>query len=289
MKKERVLPYILLLPCLVMVIVLYGYPIMLIFYQSFHQINLLNNQASFVGLDNYRRIVEDDTFYKVLSLTFRYTLVTVSLKMGLGFLFAYLLYRQRYFKKTFRFLTLVPWAIPQVAVATLWKWLLDSKYGYINYYLMKFQLIKQPILFLARPIPAFYSLAFVDAWLGISLVSLMLLASLEQIPQSLYEAAEMDGAGPWRQFVDITLTEMKKSLITVLILVSIWTFNSFNVIFILTQGGPMRSTETLIIKIYQEAFNRFNLGASASLSVIAVLILLILSTIYIRRLNDEKN
>lgn len=288
MKKERVLPYLLLLPCLVMVIVLYGYPIILIVYQSFHQLNLLTNQATFVGLKNYQRVLGDSIFYKTLRLTLSYTFVTVILKIGLGFLMAYLLFRQPYLKKTYRFLTLVPWAIPQVAVATLWKWLLDGQYGYINYYLLKFHLIKSPILFLTRPIPAFYSTAFVDAWLGISLVSLMFLAGLEQIPKSLYEAAEMDGAGPYRQFVDITLTEMRKTLITVLILVSIWTFNSFNVIYVLTQGGPMRSTETLIIRIYQEAFSRFDLGASATLTVIAVFILLLMTMLYVRRLNDEK-
>ncbi|MDU6879406.1 sugar ABC transporter permease [Finegoldia magna] len=288
MKKSKMLPYLLLLPCFLVVIILYGYPMVLTFINSFNRVNLLTGSSDFIGLANYKSIFNDPQFYKSLSVTVKYTIITVFLKIFLGFLLAYLLSSNIFAKKQFRFLVLIPWAIPQVAVSTLWKWILDGRYGYINYFFMKLGITKSPILFLSDPKIALYCAAFVDAWLGISFVSMMFLAALEQIPTSLYEAAEIDGANKRRQFFDITLPGIKHTFVTILILVTIWTFNSFNVIYVLTQGGPMRSTETLIIKIYQEAFSRFNIGASSALTMIVVVILSLMTFIYSRRLLNEK-
>ena len=288
MKKSKMLPYLLLLPCFLVVIILYGYPMVLTFINSFNKVNLLTGSSDFIGLANYKAIFNDPQFYKSLSVTVKYTIITVFLKIFLGFLLAYLLSSNIFAKKQFRFLVLIPWAIPQVAVSTLWKWILDGRYGYINYFFMKLGITKSPILFLSDPKIALYCAAFVDAWLGISFVSMMFLAALEQIPTSLYEAAEIDGANKRRQFFDITLPGIKHTFVTILILVTIWTFNSFNVIYVLTQGGPMRSTETLIIKIYQEAFSRFNIGASSALTMIVVVILSLMTFIYSRRLLNEK-
>lgn len=288
MKKSKMLPYLLLLPCFLVVIILYGYPMVLTFINSFNRVNLLTGSSDFIGLANYKAIFNDPQFYKSLSVTVKYTIITVFLKIFLGFLLAYLLSSNIFAKKQFRFLVLIPWAIPQVAVSTLWKWILDGRYGYINYFFMKLGITKSPILFLSDPNIALYCAAFVDAWLGISFVSMMFLAALEQIPTSLYEAAEIDGANKRRQFFDITLPGIKHTFVTILILVTIWTFNSFNVIYVLTQGGPMRSTETLIIKIYQEAFSRFNIGASSALTMIVVVILSLMTFIYSRRLLNEK-
>lgn len=260
----------------------------LTFINSFNKVNLLTGSSDFIGLANYKSIFNDPQFYKSLSVTVKYTVITVFLKIFLGFLLAYLLSSNIFAKKQFRFLVLIPWAIPQVAASTLWKWILDGRYGYINYFFMKLGITKSPILFLSDPKIALYCAAFVDAWLGISFVSMMFLAALEQIPTSLYEAAEIDGANKRRQFFDITLPGIKHTFVTILILVTIWTFNSFNVIYVLTQGGPMRSTETLIIKIYQEAFSRFNIGASSALTMIVVVILSLMTFIYSRRLLNEK-
>ena len=287
MKKSKMLPYLLLLPCFLVVIILYGYPMVLTFINSFNRVNLLTGSSDFIGLTNYKAIFNDPQFYKSLSVTVKYTIITVFLKIFLGFLLAYLLSSNIFAKKQFRFLVLIPWAIPQVAVSTLWKWILDGRYGYINYFFMKLGITKSPILFLSDPKIALYCAAFVDAWLGISFVSMMFLAALEQIPTSLYEAAEIDGANKRRQFFDITLPGIKHTFVTILILVTIW-FNSFNVIYVLTQGGPMRSTETLIIKIYQEAFSRFNIGAISALTMIVVVILSLMTFIYSRRLLNEK-
>ncbi len=288
MKQEKWIPYTLLLPSLILIVALYGYPILLTFWQSFNEVNLLTSTTEFIGLNNYKDIFRDPSFYATLGITVKYTFITVLLKIFLGFGFAYILSREIFLKKQFRFLVLIPWAIPQVAVSTLWSWILNGEYGYLNYYLMDIGLISEPLRFLSDPNLAFYCASFVDAWIGISLVSMMFLSGLEAIPRSLYEAAEVDGAGYFKQFIDITIPGIKKLFMTVLILVTIWTFNSFNVIYVLTKGGPMRATETLIIRIYQEAFSRFDLGMSSTLTVITVVILSIMTVIYVRGLNSDE-
>lgn len=288
MKQEKWIPYTLLLPSLILIVALYGYPILLTFWQSFNEVNLLTSTTEFIGLNNYKDIFRDPSFYATLGITVKYTFITVLLKIFLGFGFAYILSRKIFLKKQFRFLVLIPWAIPQVAVSTLWSWILNGEYGYLNYYLMDIGLISEPLRFLSDPNLAFYCASFVDAWIGISLVSMMFLSGLEAIPRSLYEAAEVDGAGYFKQFIDITIPGIKKLFMTVLILVTIWTFNSFNVIYVLTKGGPMRATETLIIRIYQEAFSRFDLGMSSTLTVITVVILSIMTVIYVRGLNSDE-
>lgn len=288
MKEEKWIPYTLLLPSLILIVALYGYPILLTFWQSFNEVNLLTSTREFIGLNNYKEIFRDPSFYRTLRITVKYTFITVLLKIFLGFGFAYILSREIFLKKQFRFLILIPWAIPQVAVSTLWSWILNGDYGYLNYYLLDIGLISQPLKFLSDPNLAFYCASFVDAWIGISLVSMMFLSGLEAIPRSLYEAAEVDGAGYFRQFIDITIPGIRKLFTTVLILVTIWTFNSFNVIYVLTKGGPMRATETLIIRIYQEAFSRFDLGMSSTLTVITVIILSIMTLIYVRGLNSDE-
>ena len=288
MKQEKWIPYTLLLPSLILIVALYGYPILLTFWQSFNEVNLLTSTTEFIGLNNYKDIFRDPSFYATLGITVKYTFITVLLKIFLGFGFAYILSRKIFLKKQFRFLVLIPWAIPQVAVSTLWSWILNGEYGYLNYYLMDIGLISEPLRFLSDPNLAFYCASFVDAWIGISLVSMMFLSGLEAIPRSLYEAAEVDGAGYFKQFIDITIPGIKKLFMTVLILVTIWTFNSFNVIYVLTKGGPMRATETLIIRIYQEAFSRFDLGMSSTLTVITVVILSIMTLIYVRGLNSDE-
>lgn len=282
MKNDRVTPYMLLLPAILLLVLLYAYPILVTLIQSLSEVNLLTNQSKFIGWENFSRVLQDSSFYSTLWLTLKYTVVTVSMKMLLGFLYAALLSSDIYFKKPLRFLILLPWAIPQVAVGTFWTWILNGEYGYLNYYLQAFNLIAEPIAFLSNPDTAFYSVAFVDAWIGIPLISLTLISGFEAIPKNLYEAAAMDGASKIQQFFDITLPGIRKVFISILTLVTIWTFNSFNVIYVLTQGGPMRATETLIIRIYQEAFSRFDFGMSATLTVMAVGILSVLTLLYMR-------
>lgn len=289
-KRRTVTPYLMMLPAVVLLLVLYAVPIITTVIQSFSEVNLLTNTQEFIGLANYGRTFSNSGFFDTLRITVLYTVVTVVFKMVFGFVYAYFLSTDIYLKKPLRFLMLLPWAIPQVAVGTLWNWMLDGQYGYVNYYLMKLGILSEPISFLAEPVSAFLSVAFVDAWVGIPLIALTLISGFEAIPKSLYEAAKIDGANALQQFRDVTLPGIKNVFISLLTLVTIWTFNSFNIIWVLTQGGPMRATETLMIRIYREAFSNFELGISSTLTIVAVSILTVLTLVYMRigRNADER-
>ena len=281
-KINKMMPYILIGPVLLIMLALYVYPIGLVFLESVSKTSILTGQMDFVGLDNFKAVLGDKLFKDTMLLTLKYTIITVIIKMVLGFFMAMFLNSDMYFTKTLRFLSLLPWAIQQVSVAIVWKWILDGNYGYLNYYLIKFGIIEHNIVWLSDPDIAFICAAFVDAWLGVSLVSMIFLSGLTSIDRSLYESAKIDGANIFHRFKFITLEEMKKLILVTGLLVTIWTFNSFNVIFVLTGGGPMRSTETIVIRIYHEAFSRFDLGASSALSVIVFTFLLMITFIYIR-------
>ena len=259
--KKDFQPYILLLPLLISVALLFGYPIYRIISGSFYKIAIIDGHRSFIGFDNFKKIFNSKYLLPTLSLTFRYTAFTL-------------------FSKVLKFLTLLPWAVQQVAVAVVWKWIFDGNYGYLNFYLQKIGLLHENISFLSNPTTAFFAASFVDAWLGIPMVAMIFISGLSNINLSLYESAKIDGAGVFMRFIHITCPCIKRVFFVTVTLVGIWTFNSFNVIFVLTGGGPMRSTETLMLKIYEEAFSKFDLGVAYSLSCLVVGILFIFTFIY---------
>lgn len=290
MKRNNSTPYLLILPATLFLVLLYAYPILTTFIQSLSKVNMLTGESEFLGLANYRQAFSDSSFYDSLTITLKYTFVTVLLKMFGGLLFAIFLSGKIKFKKPLRIISLVPWAIPQVAIGTLWIWVLNGQYGYLNYFLRQLNVITENINFLSDPKLAFYSVAFVDAWVGIPFICLSLISALEGIPQSLYEACELDGGNAFSKFRDITIPNLAPVFLSLTLLVVIWTFNSFNIIYVLTQGGPMRATETLMVKIYREAFSNFDMAYSATLTSIAVMILLCLTSIYLWKgnSNDEE-
>ena len=278
--KKDFQPYILLLPLLISVALLFGYPIYRIISGSFYKIAIIDGHRSFIGFDNFKKIFNSKYLLPTLSLTFRYTAFTLFLKLSLGFITALFLNSDMYFSKVLKFLSLLPWAIQQVAVAVVWKWIFDGNYGYLNFYLQKIGLLHENISFLSNPTTAFFAASFVDAWLGIPMVAMIFISGLSNINYSLYESAKIDGAGVFMRFIHITCPCIKRVFFVTVTLVGIWTFNSFNVIFVLTGGGPMRSTETLMLKIYEEAFSKFDLGVAYALSCLVVGILFIFTFIY---------
>ena len=286
--KKNLTPYILIAPIIIFVILVYGYPLLLTIKYSFQDVSLIGNKNEFIGLKNYIKVLSDEKFYNTLILTFKWVALTLSLKIGVGFIMALFLNGRLYFKKLLRFLILIPWAIPQIVVAILWAWILDGQYGYLNYYLESFGFIDTAIKWLTDPNLAIVSTAVVDAWIGIPLVTMIFISGLSNVSDSLYEAADIDGANVFQKFLYITLPSIKKVLIIALTLTTIWTFNAFNVIYVLTGGGPMDATETIMIKIYHEAFGKYNLGMSSTLAVIVFLILIGLSTAYWIQINKDE-
>lgn len=287
MDKKKLSPYILITPVAIFMLIVYGYPLLLTFRYSFQEVSLIGETSKFVGLKNYIGVLTDQDFYATFLRTLKWTILTVLLKVLIGFFIAMILNGKIYIQKAYRFLVLIPWAIPQVVVSIIWSWILDGKYGYLNYYLAKLRLIDKPLMWLTDGNLAFVSTSFVDAWIGIPLVAMMFLSGLSSIPESLYEAAKVDGANKIQRFFNVTIPSMKKIILIVFTLTTIWTFNSFNIIYVLTGGGPIGATETLMIKIYQEAFGKYDLGVSATLSIIVFITLTIMSLFYWKQLEGE--
>ncbi|WP_235829603.1 carbohydrate ABC transporter permease [Clostridium nigeriense] len=286
--KKKLGPYGLIAPVIIFMIIVYGYPLLLTFKYSFQEVSLIGSENTFVGFRNYIKVLTDPKFYNTLVLTFKWAALTITIKVVVGFIMALLLNGELYFKKTLRFLTLIPWAIPQIVVAILWSWILDGQYGYLNYYLQKLGFIEEAIRWLSDPNLAFISTSIVDAWIGIPLITMIFLSGLSGISDYLYEAAKVDGANVFQRFIYITLPTMKKVLLIAITLTTIWTFNTFNVIYVLTGGGPMDATETMMIRIYHEAFGKYNLGISSTLAVTVFIILSILSVLYWKQINRDE-
>ncbi len=296
---KRLAPYILVLPLLIAFALFIIYPLYKVLESSFYEAHFLNPcHRRVVGFENYSLLFTFKLFdpkwsYFVAALrrSFLWVAGSVGLKVVLGVLGATLL-NSRYLigKKVYRTLVIIPWAIPWAMASMMWAWTLNSQFGVLNSILLKLGLTSSPVTFLARPTSAFLTTIVVDAWMGLPFMIIMILSGLQSIPETIYEAATIDGAGDIKKFFHITLPMLKPVLLTVTLLSTVWTFNSFDIIWILTRGGPMKATETLPIAIYNISFlmTRFGgIGKAAAMTIFQVGIVTIISVFYIRTLRRE--
>jgi len=296
MSSKKTVPYVLIMPLLLAFAIFMIYPLYKIVETSFYKVSFLNPTARlFVGFDNYRWLLNFKVFnpkysYFVTALgkSLIWVAGSVLLKVIIGMAGALLL-NSKFLagRKVYRALVIVPWAIPWAMSSMMWAWTLNSQFGVVNSIMMKLNLIEKPITFLSDPTMAFATTMVVDAWVGLPFMIIMFLSGLQSIPDTLYEAAIMDGANEISSFFKITLPLMKPVILTVSLLSLVWTFNSFDIIWILTRGGPLRATETLPIAIYNTSFRliRFGgIGKASAMTVVQVLIVTLISIFYIRTL-----
>lgn len=237
----------------------------------------------FVFLENIFNILTQDTeFFSVLGFTFIYTFLVVFISYIIGLVLAIFLNKDIKFKGIFRALVLAPWVVPSAVAATNWIWILNDQIGFVNVFLQNVGLISRPILFLSDTGIAKITVIMVSAWKSFPFMTIVLLAGLTSIPKELYEAAKIDGAGVFQRFYLITLPLLKNVSLICTLLMFIWTFNNFGNIYLLTQGGPAKSTFTLSILTYYTAFFRGRLGYSSAIAVVMLVVLLILSLLYLR-------
>jgi ABC-type sugar transport system permease subunit len=282
--ESRLLPYLLLLPVLVTVGLVLLYPIVKNIWLSFHTLDYVRPQRGqpFVGLANYRELLASRDFWLGMGNTAVYTLGTVAGSFLIGLGTALLLnerFRGRWLART---LTVLPWAIPYVAAVLIWTWIMDAEYGVLNFFLVQSGLVSGKIPWLASPAYAMAAVLIVTIWKQFPFATVMLLAGLQAIPDTLYEAAHIDGAGKWRRFVSITLPGLRSVTAVVLILLTIWAFRRFAIIYVMTGGGPARATETLPIQTYLEAFRNYNMGTAASLGTVSLVISMAVTLLYLR-------
>jgi arabinogalactan oligomer/maltooligosaccharide transport system permease protein len=233
----------------------------------------------FIGLQNFVNILSDfhpltpENFYFILLVTLMWTVINVFLHVSIGLTLAVILNKPGFpLKRVYRVLLILPWAMPSYITALIWKGMFHKQFGAINAFIKLLGF--EPISFFNNFWTAFFANVATNTWLGFPFMMVICLGALQSIPADLYEAAQIDGAGRWQQFKSITVPLLKPALFPAIILGTIWTFNMFNVIYLVSNGEPNRSTEILITQAYRFAFEKFNWGYAAAYSILIFLILL---------------
>lgn len=275
-------PYLLLVPAVLLVGLIAAWPIIETFRLSFTDASMRPTQE-YVGMENYTKFFNRD-FWPVIGRTLIWTTLSVSLKLILGLLGAVLLNAAVPGRALFRVLIMPPWVVPIAVGCFMWAWLYNGQFGMISGLGQRFGLLSGPFEFLAYKQAAFISTVVTDVWIGTPLVALYLLAAMQTVPTDLYEAAWTDGASRFYRFRRITLPLLMPSIATMALLSTIWTFNSFDIIWILTEGGPRGATTTMIIDTYRTAISRFRYGEGAARAVMILICLSVLSAVYLAML-----
>jgi multiple sugar transport system permease protein len=281
--SEATFAWLLLVPAVSFVAVIVAWPLIETIRLSFTDARL--GGESWVGWANYADLFTDPDFYEIVGRTFWWMFISVALKLILGLIGASLLNAAVPGKALFRVLVMPPWVIP-IAIGVIgWKWLYNGYFGLISGVLQWTGLVEDRVALLTTKTSAFYSAVVTDVWVGTPMVTLFFLAAMQGVSRDLYEAAWVDGAGRWYRFRRITLPQIMPVIVSMALLSAIWTFNSFEIIWILTEGGPRGATTTLIIDTYKTAISSQRFGEGAARAVVIVILLSVFSLFYFFFLN----
>jgi multiple sugar transport system permease protein len=266
-EQEHVFGYGLILPALVLLVCLVAYPFAMAVYFSLSDY-WVGSPGGFIGLANYRALLENETFRQTVRNSFVFTGIALTLKAVLGVWLAVLLARNVPYKRLLRGAVLLPWVIP-TALSTLgWWWMFDSLYSVVNWTAICLHIIDPPgPNWLGQSAYAMAAVIVVNVWRGLPFFAITVLAGLVAIPREFYEAAEVDGANPWHRFWHVTLPLLKPVLAVVILFSTIFTFGDFNIVYVLTRGGPMNTTHLFATLAYQIGLNGGNLGQGAAISL----------------------
>ena len=284
----RRMPYWLLSPAVLATLIVVFYPMLQAGITSLYYEILWKPKATrFIGLDNFIAIARDPVFWASLGRTALWTGITVPLQLALGFITALLLNQQFRWRTLARSLILIPWALPSVVIGLMWSWIYHPQVGLLNDLLLRVGMLNSAIPWLADPDTALYSIIAALVWQGFPFFAIMILAGLQTIPANLYEAAAIDGATTWQQFVEITLPGLKSVLVTAVMLRIIWVANSMDVIYVMTGGGPGYATHTLPLYAFKRTYSSMDFGYGSALAVTFALLLLGFIVLYLRRMGRE--
>lgn len=255
---------------------------------SFTEVDLAHQGSmTFVGLDQFLKLPGDPVFWRALGNTAKWTVGVVVFQYLFGLGIALLLNEPIPLRGLFRGLILVPWVVPSVVAALCWRWIYAGEYGILNHMLQQVGVISKPLQWLATPDLAMPAVIAVGIWKWVPFMAVVLLAGLQSIPKELYEAAEVDGASVVQRFWHITMPHLRNlSLITTL-LSFIWTFNHFDIVYVMTKGGPANATHLLSTYSYLSAFAYFDIGYAAAMAVVMLVALTALAVPYLRLMRAE--
>jgi multiple sugar transport system permease protein len=266
LSKEHVVGYLFIIPIVVVILGLIAYPFFDAIWLSLCE-KYIGKPARFIGLGNFITLLGDATFLRTVRNSFVFTFISLVAKVTLGLLLALLLNQKFRFRNIFRGLLFLPWIMPIAIGALVWRWMFNDMYGSINYILLKTGLADKPLPWLGSAGLAMFSVITVNVWRSLPFYGLTMLAGMQTIPKHLYEAADIDGASRFQKFLFITLPGIKHVLIIVTMLGTIWTFANFEIVFLMTKGGPSVSTHLFATLTYEVGIFGYSLGKGVAVSL----------------------
>ncbi len=272
-------------PTLIVFSVFVVFPVLFSFFLSFQKWNMFSAERSFVGLENYSRILGSAEFWMVLKNTLVYTVGTVPLNMALALATAYVLNRRIIGKKLVRTMLFAPVVMSSVAAAVIWRWVYEPRFGLLNYCLGWFGIA--PINWLNDPTAAMFALIVMGVWKTFGVNMVLFSAGLQGIPDHYYEAAEIDGAGRWAKFWRITIPLLSPTTFFILVMSIIGSFQVFDAVYVLTSGGPLGSTKVLVFYLYEHAFKFFEMGYASAVAYLMFAIIFAVTMLQVKYLRGS--
>jgi len=289
MKKKTWEPYLFILPSILVLFALYGYPLIDSFAMAFQNFKLSQpKKIYFNGFDNFTKLFKDPDIGMIIGSSLTYVVVSLLGQFLLGLTLAMALRKKFRGRNAYQSLVFLPWAFSAFVVGLMFRWSFNGEYGVVNDMLLKLGIITERIAWLGDPNYSLWVVIFAMIWVGIPFFAIMLLAALQSIPKDIYESADIDGSGSVNRFFRITLPYIKPTIIMTLLLRTIWIFNSFDLIVIITGGGPANSSQTLPSYMYSRAFSSYDFGLASALGVVLILILSLYAIFFLRVTNYSK-
>jgi multiple sugar transport system permease protein len=275
-------------PAAILLFVLIAYPFGVAIYLSLtDRLIARSDTGLFVGLTNYINLLDDSIFRRTAGNTFNFAITAVFFKLVFGMLMALVLDEIKFFKNLLRGLMLLPWIVPTSLSALGWLWMFDSQFSIFNRFLLQWGIIDEKIIWLGMPATAMFSVQLVNIWRGIPFFGISLLAGMQSIPQDLYEAAEIDGANGWQKFWGITVPLLMPVTVVVTLFSIVQTFADFQIVYVLTRGGPVNSTHLFATLTHQTAIISGKLGEGAAVSLFMFPVLVIAVIFQLRYLQRQ--
>ncbi|MFM2279900.1 MAG: hypothetical protein RLZZ444_2131 [Pseudomonadota bacterium] len=287
MTNSRLLAFAFAAPAMAVLVLILGWPLVSAFLLSFQDVRSVGAAGQWVGLTNYQKVLADPVMWRSMGMSLAWVVANGVLQTGLALMAALVLNEQFPGVKIARTWIILTWIVPTVVVVIIWRWLFSTSGGMINPLMINMGLIERPVGFFNSPWSAFATLVFINSWRWFPFITLMLLAGMTRIPADLYEAARIDGANAWKRFSRITWPLLKPTMAVLGVVGTLLSFNVFDIIWLLTAGGPAGGTRTLPIMIYETAFKGYRLSEAATLSVIATLVLVAFALVTARSMDNE--
>lgn len=288
-KKSRA--YLFVIPAIVFMLLLIGYPLfynIILSFQNMDLSTLSSGEHKFVGLDNYKQLLDMDEFGISIVNTIVYTFGSVVFQVVIGFFLALFFSMKFRFASFLRGLMMIAWLIPLTVTALLFKFMMGDNAGILNELFMSWGIIDNPVQWLSSPKISLWSVIIANIWVGIPFNMLLLSTGLSSLPEDVYESASIDGAKWFHKLIYITIPLLRPVILVVLMLGFIYTFKVFDLVFVMTGGGPINSTEVLSTVAYRFSFDEFNFSLGASVANVLFLILFVISLIYLKLIKDDE-